>query len=360
MLTPDAALPGGERAKLLDFGIAKVLGDDTRSNVPPTRTGAVIGTPLYMSPEQCRGDKQLDGRSDVYSLGVVMFHMLIGRPPFEAAGEGALIGMHIYEAPSPVRQLAPQVSEPLAALVDAALRKDKTQRPTMQEMADTLTHCSIDLMSSLSRRRLGAVAGPGSMGASPAPTPLADAATRREPGTWIGASSNPSTIGLGKGQLTPPGATKRWLFVISLGMSVLLAAGLAWRLRPKPSAPVRTAETPPPKWVRITIDSNPPGAQVLRLPDSQVLGMTPWHIAQPAAAGLLLLRLRHPAHQDQDLTVALDQDHMQLVTLQPQPTSPSAPVSPQLNCPKGYMANYKAGRCVRKAQNHGRTKLVVD
>ena len=82
-----------------------------------------------MSPEQCRGDKEMDGKSDVYSLGVVLFHMLAGRPPFQAQGEGALIGMHIYEAPPPLRQYAPAVSTSIAALVDSALQKDKARRP---------------------------------------------------------------------------------------------------------------------------------------------------------------------------------------------------------------------------------------
>src|SRR5438046_1822372 len=69
-------------AKLLDFGIAKLTGGDSSISQHKTRTGLVIGTPSYMSPEQCEGKGNIDWRSDVYSLGIVMYEMLTGRVPF--------------------------------------------------------------------------------------------------------------------------------------------------------------------------------------------------------------------------------------------------------------------------------------
>jgi len=86
---------GGERPKLLDFGIAK-LGDDIPNRLQ-TRTGQVIGTPLYMSPEQCKGASDVDHRADVYSLGCVIFQMLTGRPPFDVPGVGPVIAAHLTE-----------------------------------------------------------------------------------------------------------------------------------------------------------------------------------------------------------------------------------------------------------------------
>ncbi|MFP5356347.1 MAG: serine/threonine-protein kinase, partial [Gemmatimonadota bacterium] len=78
-LVPNDMMPGGIQVKLLDFGIAK-LADDRSSGVK-TQTGALIGTPAYMSPEQCMGAAELDHRTDLYSLGCILFHVLCGRPP---------------------------------------------------------------------------------------------------------------------------------------------------------------------------------------------------------------------------------------------------------------------------------------
>src|SRR3569623_154140 len=94
--------------KLLDFGIAKLLtADETVGH--KTKTGAVLGTPSYMSPEQCLGEAALDIRSDVYSLGVVIYQMLTGQLPFTADTLGRLIVCHVSELPLPpqLRALAP-------------------------------------------------------------------------------------------------------------------------------------------------------------------------------------------------------------------------------------------------------------
>src|SRR5512140_2836035 len=88
-LVGDPAVTGGERAKILDFGIAKLSGDEPGRM--KTRTGAVMGTPVYMSPEQCRGSGVVDHRADIYSIGCVMMTMITGRPPFDGAGSGELI-----------------------------------------------------------------------------------------------------------------------------------------------------------------------------------------------------------------------------------------------------------------------------
>src|SRR5262249_38055770 len=108
LLVPDPETPSGERAKVLDFGIAKVM-EPAAGEVLKTTPGAILGTPTYMSPEQCRGVGNVTEKSDVYSLGCMLYQMLAGRTPFVGSGSGDLIAMHIMEQPQPLHDLAPQV-----------------------------------------------------------------------------------------------------------------------------------------------------------------------------------------------------------------------------------------------------------
>jgi hypothetical protein len=129
----DPEVPGGERAKVLDFGIAKLAGEP---GAVKTQTSAMMGTPTFMSPEQCRGAGYVDQRSDVYSLGCVLFTLVVGRPPFQAEGVGDIIAMHLREpAPAP-SQLRPGIPLEIDQLVLRRLAKDPAQRfQTAAELA---------------------------------------------------------------------------------------------------------------------------------------------------------------------------------------------------------------------------------
>jgi serine/threonine protein kinase len=117
---------GSTFTKVLDFGIAKV----TDSEEKMTQTGQVFGTPEYMSPEQCRGD-DLDGRSDLYSLGCILYRMLGGRPPFEADTPMAVLVSHVSEAPRHVRDFIERDDVPteLTDLCMQLLSKQADGRP---------------------------------------------------------------------------------------------------------------------------------------------------------------------------------------------------------------------------------------
>jgi len=144
MLVPDSHMAIGERAKVLDFGLAKVT-DPKGHRLIKTSSNAVMGTPLYMSPEQCAGAGKVDMQTDVYSLGCMLYEMLGGRPPFIAEGAGQVLGMHMFKEPTPLETLAPKLSSGLVELVHRLLSKDREARPTMKELAEQLEGLSAEM-----------------------------------------------------------------------------------------------------------------------------------------------------------------------------------------------------------------------
>ncbi len=119
--------------KIMDFGIAKLLDPDTAS--ARTRVGVALGTPAYMSPEQCAGQGKIDARSDVYSLGVVMYELLTGKRPFGDELGLALRG-HMYETPATPCSVDPTIPPAIEAICLRALEKDPARR--FQSMAEML------------------------------------------------------------------------------------------------------------------------------------------------------------------------------------------------------------------------------
>jgi uncharacterized RDD family membrane protein YckC len=117
MLDPDS------RIKILDFGLVKSM----RGDAELTRDGAIIGSPLYMAPEQGRAE-DVDHRADIYSLGCALYHMLTGRPPFTAPSPVGIITMHVTDRPTPVRQLAGDVPETVERIVERMMAKQPGDR----------------------------------------------------------------------------------------------------------------------------------------------------------------------------------------------------------------------------------------
>jgi eukaryotic-like serine/threonine-protein kinase len=123
-----------EICKVLDFGIAKVVRDEGGVDALQTQAGTVFGTPRFMSPEQAQG-KPLDARSDLYSLGIILYQMLTGRPPFEDEDAVIVMAQHIKSPPPPMAEVAPDANVPpaLEQVVLCALSKDPAHRPASAE-----------------------------------------------------------------------------------------------------------------------------------------------------------------------------------------------------------------------------------
>jgi serine/threonine-protein kinase len=129
---------GAFSAKILDFGIAKVM-DAAGGMGHKTRTGVLLGTPAYMSPEQIKNAKDVDARADLWSAGVMLYEMLTGRVAFPAPTEYARLAAVLNTSPPPLEQVDPQLSR-LSAFVQLAMQKDRVQRfQTGLEMARALS-----------------------------------------------------------------------------------------------------------------------------------------------------------------------------------------------------------------------------
>jgi serine/threonine-protein kinase len=287
----DPRVPAHKQIKILDFGIAKLqqgpLGAEQSHR---TRTGVLMGTPIYMSPEQCLGVKEVDARSDIYSLGVIIYEMLTGAPPFVSQGVGAIINMHINEAPVPPSQHNPNVSPELEAAVMRALAKTPDDRyGGMYELLGDLQ----DALEALSGSPSAPVPRPSMR------TPISSVPTtkvaRTPPPTTPPQPTPGSTLAQGVAiERAPSSSTvtvsrRRLGALVAVGVGMAVALGI-FGLRRHPPAPppapaVATPEpahkppppTPepprPPSTVEIALDSAPAGATV-RLGDV-VVGTTP-------------------------------------------------------------------------------------
>ena len=345
MLITDAVAPGGERVKLLDFGIAKLSGTEDKTNVK-TATQAVMGTPSYMSPEQCAGAGGVNAKTDVYALGCVLFELLAGRPPFVAEGAGQLIGMHLFQTPPALRSLVPQVPESVADLVHRLLTREKVQRPTMDEAADALARLL-----------------PRLPGGAPVLRSRPVGATDPNAGQVTVVSAPNSTIGKSMGQKAGQ-APRRSLLIGAAGAALLGGLlWLGWKQKTQGAPPMPTVSAPssaagqvtppvippaatPEKPGSITwkLDSDPSGATIFD-EAGRPLGLTPLLRSVPVGAGESTLRLHRDGYVDAQLTLSNSHDEAQKVPLSrispivpPRVAGTTRPTLPKKPAPAGTAA----------------------
>jgi serine/threonine-protein kinase len=241
-LVRDPAVMGGERVKVLDFGIAKL---HTIGSSVHTQTSEVFGTPRYMSPEQCRSSTQIDARSDIYTLGCIFFELVTGRPPF-VGQTGELFAQHLMvEAPS-VMSFVRDTPYHVADLIRRMLAKDVGARPAT--MADVQRELEA---GGAIHSGVPATLPPGISGSMPHAPPIAEA------DSTLKAAAGVSML------TAAPKPPKAAVYAVAAGLAIVIALALVFWLRgssddTKVAANAPAAETPKPKVTATAIEEEAP------------------------------------------------------------------------------------------------------
>jgi serine/threonine protein kinase len=234
---------GPVRVKILDFGIAKLTGSDKEVGTSHTRAGVLVGTPLYMSPEQCRGTATIDHRADIYSLGCILFEMLTGRVPFMSDNAGDLLIAHATVPPPSISEIEPRVPPALEQLIRRMLEKNPAARPaSMSEVAEALQSWeqSPRVKQTLSLDSNGDVPAPPKP--KVAATAMIDADSPEAKGPKVDKplrtkDKDKTTRGSVRPAPAPPPTSKGPYLVVGMLVLAGLAAGAYFVLRPHIGGP---------------------------------------------------------------------------------------------------------------------------
>jgi len=270
--------------KVVDFGISKSLrqsdvGEDDSPRL--TQTGMVLGTPLYMSPEQARGDEELDHRIDVYALGVIMYELATGRVPYTGTNYLSIISQVLNDDPIPPRELRPELSAEFEAIVLRAMDKDRAHRyATTEALIADVTALLDDPSRSTQRSRI-------------LPPRRAQKRNPLRILAWVAGISVVIAAVVVTVSMMMGGPARR---------AVVIDAAIAAALIPDAALPaVPDALPPPPQTVEIWIDTKPSGALVLW--GSREIGKTPTSFEAPAGNDKIELIATLDGYDDASFTV---------------------------------------------------------
>ncbi len=327
--TPDSA----------SFSVDSLLVGESALKIDLTHVGAVMGTPAYMAPEQCKSARAADPKSDVYSLGVILYEMLSGEIPFDADTDAELLSKHMFSDPPPLLSKAPQTGMALAALVHRMLDKDSVSRPSAGAVASELAQLygSASLSTSATN---DVVAAPVSDGPSRRNV-VKDAAAR--PGEAIpheiampeptAPTAQVAAMAVDGGQ---SGRKLLWFF-----LSLFLCGtggAVAWQLKGH-ELYASLLRKPPIRW---SIASIPAEAEVLD-ENGKSLGKTPLSVERPHGPGTVSLTLRLDGYLDKPLPLPLSVDTAITEKLEPLPTNAPPTSSPAITRDGGQPADVAEG-----------------
>ena len=347
--------------KVLDFGIAKV---GNAADKKLTQAGQVFGTPHYMSPEQCSG-REVDHRTDIYAIGVMLYEMATGQVPFDADNLMGVLTKHVYENPIPPRELPPPVNVPpgLEAIILKALAKQPEHR--YQSMGELRADLDVVAQNGTPKAVMEAIETASMIGAAPPP-----------------GYAPPITMGVATLQMAPEPKSNTGL-MIALGVIALLVLGgggfaAAWFFVLNPT-PVVVADSPPvvspppvvepppvaqdtvaedgaedtrevtappePVQAMTRLITDPEGAEVYSA-DGALIGNTPLDLPRPSDDTTLQVTIRMPGYEDRtftasrltaaEVTVRLEQERVATRgrrPVRPAPVTPQVPVATPLSGP---------------------------
>jgi serine/threonine-protein kinase len=296
--------------KVLDFGLAKLMQGEEKVT-HKTRTGSVMGTPYYMSPEQCEGKANIDHRADIYSLGVILFEMLTGKVPFGGEGYGEIIVKHITQPPPSPRAINPALSPAHEAVLLRALAKPREERyQSMEEFREALLNPDQHAVATSAARRN-------------APTLPTGGAGRGDPLGEVGAIAAPlpTTFRDGIGEILEedlrPRRSKKGLVVGGLALAALAAGGAFFMKNRRPdqaptagpvsatAAPIARASQPgEAEPVTVSFTSQPAGATVVRKDTGETLGTTPFSRPFPRAREAIEFVFSKPGFEEESVRYA--------------------------------------------------------